>query len=251
MKHRHLPDQNPDSYISPRAEIVRFKHDDKTVLLTVTSEKDLIQTHHRLGHFYEPEELAIIKNHFVKGTVFLDIGANVGNHSIYTALFLRPAEIIPIEPNPVAFDVLESNVRLNGLEALFDLQYLGYGVSDAPSSGARINFRNRNIGGGKIVKGDGDIELITGDMICDDRHIGFIKIDVEGMEMDVLHGLSATLKRCEPKMFIEVDEENEDAFQAWLKENEFSVLDSFKRYKTNNNYLVSTKSSQSSEESVA
>ena len=91
MKHRHLPDPNPEVYVSPKAEIARFSHEGKDVLFTVTSEKDLIQTHHRLGHFYEPEELEIISNHFVKGTVFLDIGANVGNHSIYTALFLRPA----------------------------------------------------------------------------------------------------------------------------------------------------------------
>lgn len=242
MKHRHLPDPNPEVYVSPKAEIARFSHEGKDVLFTVTSEKDLIQTHHRLGHFYEPEELEIISNHFVKGTVFLDIGANVGNHSIYTALFLRPAEIIPIEPNPVAFEVLESNIRLNGLEDMFDLSYLGYGVSDAPTSGASIHFRNRNIGGGKIVPEGGDIELVTGDMVCKDRHIGFIKIDVEGMEMDVLRGLGETLKRSQPKMFIEVDDVNEEAFQAWLQENEFEVLDTFKRYKTNNNYLISTAS---------
>lgn len=243
MGHRHLPDENPDLYATPKASVVRFPHEGQDVFFVTDSDKDLIQTHHRLGQFYEPEELAIIAEHFVKGSVFLDIGANVGNHSIYTAMFLDPAEIIPIEPNPIAYRLLEANVRLNRLDALFDLSYLGYGVSDKPTTGAGISFRHRNIGGGKIVEDGGDIELVSGDMICSDREIGFVKIDVEGMEMDVLRGIGDTLKRCQPKMFIEVDDVNDDAFNAWLKENDFSILDTFKRYKTNKNYLISTVSS--------
>ncbi len=240
MGHRHLPEANPDLYETPKASVVRFPHEGKNVFFVTDSDQDLIQAHHRLGHFYEPEELAIIAKHFVKGIVFLDIGANVGNHSVYTALFLKPAEIIPIEPNPLAYRLLEANVRLNGLDDVFDFSYLGYGVSDKPTTGAGINFRNRIIGGGKIVEGGGDIELVTGDMICNDRHIGFIKIDVEGMEMDVLHGIGDTLKRCQPKMFIEVDDVNDAAFNTWVEENGFTILDTFKRYKTNKNYLIST-----------
>jgi len=240
MGHRNLPEPNPDLYETPKASVVRFPHDGKDVFFVTDSNRDLIQNHHRLGHFYEPEELAIIAEHFVEGSVFLDIGANVGNHSIYTAMFLKPAQIIPIEPNPLAYRLLEANIRLNRLDDLFDFSYLGYGVSDEATSGAGINFRHRNIGGGKIVQGGGDIELLTGDMICENRDIGFVKIDVEGMEMDVLNGIGDTLKRCQPKMFIEVDDVNDAAFNAWLEENEFSILDTFKRYKTNKNYLIST-----------
>ena len=34
------------------------------------------------------------------GATFVDIGANVGNHSLFAATFLNAARVVPVEPNP-------------------------------------------------------------------------------------------------------------------------------------------------------
>src|SRR5688500_7711411 len=51
----------------------------------VANEGDHIQRFHLQGRFYEAEELELIGRYFRNG-VFVDIGANVGNHSLYAAL---------------------------------------------------------------------------------------------------------------------------------------------------------------------
>jgi hypothetical protein len=97
----------------------------KQVHFFVTNEHDEIQYHHVAGRFYETEELTIIAQFFPRGGVFVDIGANVGNHSIYVCNYLEPLQVVAIEPNPVVIPILKINLALNGLLPLVDLSHLG------------------------------------------------------------------------------------------------------------------------------
>ena len=200
--------------------------------------KDPIQRSHRKGQFYEQPELALIKAHFPQGGTFVDIGSNIGNHSLYVAAFLQPSRIIPFEPNPVAYRLLLSNVALNGFGHLFDLQFVGLGLSDSKATGFAMTPRDTNLGAARMQAGEGDIATVTGDEALAKVTPDFLKIDVEGMEMMVLNGLKETITRCTPTILIEVDQENYDAFDAWVVTMGYEVLDTFQRYSTNRNYLV-------------
>ena len=68
--------------------------------------RDPIQRKHRKGVFYEKAELEQIKQHLPLRGTFVDIGANIGNHSLFVAAFMSPARIIPFEPNPDACKLL-------------------------------------------------------------------------------------------------------------------------------------------------
>jgi hypothetical protein len=46
-----------------------------------------------------------------------DIGANVGNHTLYVCKFLRAAQAIVFEPSALTMAILQINVRLNGRSA--------------------------------------------------------------------------------------------------------------------------------------
>ena len=72
----------------------------------VTDKDDVIQRWHADGRFYEEEELAIISEFFPRGGVFVDVGANVGNHTIFVAKYLYPKNIILFEPNPQTVPLL-------------------------------------------------------------------------------------------------------------------------------------------------
>lgn len=200
--------------------------------------QDPVQRQIRNGQFYEQEELSLIREHLKQGATFVDVGANVGNHSLYVAAFLNPARIIPFEPNPPAYKLLLANVVMNGFSDLFDLSHIGLGLSDSKAGGFVMTPRDQNLGKAAMTPGNGSIETITGDSVLSIEKPDFIKIDVEGMEMQVLNGLEKTIDRTAPMMLIEVDQRNFAAFDEWLDHHDYEVIESIQRYKVNRNYLL-------------
>lgn len=214
-------------------------YDNRRIVFCTDVENDPIQRNHRKGKFYEISELETIKQEFEEGSTFVDIGANVGNHSIFAAAFMNADRVIPIEPNPRAYRLLIQNVLLNKLEQVVDLTKLGVGLSDQLSSGFSVEKRKRNIGAAKLIEnGGGSLRVFPADDLLADVDPGFVKIDTEGMEMRVLTGLKRTIERCAPKMMVEVDTENDDEFQTWLKASGYTVKSVNQRYKRNRNYLI-------------
>lgn len=227
------------AFKSPPAEIVRTELYGQPIFFTVAARRDHIQQKfHGSGVFYEMEELEIIRKAFPPGTGFVDIGANVGNHALYVAKFLHPSEVIVVEPNPVAYKVLLSNVFLNRVEDLFDLNWVGSGISETATDTFGMEFRMNNVGGGRMVEGEGDIPAVPADTVIGDRNPGMIKIDVEGMEMQVLRSVEATVARCKPRIFIEVDQENYGPFDEWVEANGYRSVAQHKRYRVNVNHLL-------------
>lgn len=228
-----------DLVVSPAGQVVRAVIGGKPVFFTLTNTKDVIQKEHLAGRFYEPEELEIIRAHCPKSAVFVDIGANIGNHSLFALKVLGVKKLIPFEPNPVAIAVLTSNLGLNGELACCDLSHLGLGLSDQSQDGLamEVDKPNKNLGGGRMVEG-GDLRVIRGDAALTSEKVDFIKIDVEGMEMQVLGGLAQTLERCRPVIFIEVDEANRADFLAWVEANHYDIAATFRRYPVNENFLL-------------
>ncbi len=225
-------------FVSPAVHVVRKVMHGQTVFFSVRNPKDAIQREHMSGAFYETEELEIIAGHFPVGGVFVDIGANVGNHTLYVAKFLHASKIFVFEPNPQAIDILESNIYLNEIEHICDRSFLGVGLSSKKKSGLSMRIPPRNLGGSRMVEGEGNLETYRGDELLGDVRPDMIKIDVEGMEIDVLHGLSGIIEQCSPKMFIEVNNENSEQFSQWLKTHSYKILQEYKRYRSNTNYLI-------------
>jgi len=205
----------------------------------VANEQDVIQRHHAQGEFYEPEELAIIGRHCPAGAHFVDIGANVGNHAIHVAAFLAPGSVLVLEPNPPAAEILRLNVLLNGLSGVVDTSLLGIGLAGAEGVAAAVGGRN-NLGGTRMVPGapDGTIPLRTGDSLLAGRAVNVLKIDVEGMEMEVLGGLAGTIATRRPAIFIEVHNRNAREFRAWAAAQGYRITETFRRYPSNENFMA-------------
>ena len=237
-----MPNEQKDcavatDYQSPQVRIVRTKILGEPILFAIDQPKDVIQSHHLAGRFYEPDELMIMSKAFPVGGRLLDIGANVGNHTIFFGRCMNASDILPVEVNPRVLGLLRTNIILNGLEAICDLDHLGVGFYDETIDDAGIAFRERNIGGGRLKLGDGKLHLTAGDNIVD-RPFDLVKIDVEGAELKVLAGLKRFISYHRPCFFIEVDIDNTDAFAAWMTENQYQELEQFQRYRRSINYLI-------------
>lgn len=235
-------------------DITAGRHDGKRVLFATDKEADPIQRAHRNARFYEAEELALLHAHVKPGATFVDIGANVGNHTLYAAMFLGAARVIPVEPNPLALRLLLINVMMNGIEDRVSKAGLGFGLAAHAGEGFGMESRHKNLGAARMLDGAGDIPVITGDALLVKETPDFIKIDVEGMEMAALAGLEDTIARCRPTMLIEVDQQNYDAFAAWRAEARYEVIETIQRYATNKNFLLKpmakTKKSKSTSSST-
>ncbi|ABD55279.1 FkbM family methyltransferase [Jannaschia sp. CCS1] len=211
--------------------------DDRTVRFATQMARDPIQRSHRKGAFYEPEELALMREFLPDGGTFLDIGANVGNHSLYAGLFCAARRIIPFEPNPLAYRLLILNMVMNDLHARTVFDYVGFGASDVDREGFAMSERRKNLGAARMMAGAGDIATLRPDDFLHDETPDFIKIDVEGMEMQVLRGLQKTIKRTRPVLLVEVDRANIHDFADWRLAHGFALPTSIKHYADNRNFL--------------
>ncbi len=220
------------------ATIIHTLVDEVRVSFCVDMVNDPVQRNHRRGQFYEQKELKHLKTLFPEGGTFIDIGANVGNHSLYAALILKAGRVVPVEPNLLAFRLLIHNVLINRLEDVVDLTKLGVGLSDKPEEGYAMEKRERNLGGAKMLPGEGDLVVVPGDALLAGETPDMIKIDVEGMEMMALRGLEKTITTHKPILLVEVDNENEDAFFAWATDHGYLVEKTVQRYRLNKNHLL-------------
>jgi hypothetical protein len=98
---------------------------------------------------------------------------------------------------------------------------------------------NENLGGARLSVGEtGTVLVETGDELLGDTPIHVIKIDAEGMELDVLEGLAGVIARNRPAMFIEVEERHAEAFEEYLRRIDYRIDDRFRRYPEIENYMV-------------
>ena len=59
------------------------------------------------------------------------------------------------------------------------------------------------------------------------------------MELAVLKGMQKIIHKYKPNIFIEVNDSNLEGFNRWIRENNYVILDMFRRYETNQNFLIS------------
>ena len=203
----------------------------------VQNPNDSIQRYHAKGEFYEAEDLKLVERWIRPEGVLLDIGANVGNHTVYFARRFPNLRVIPFEMFETVYSILRLNVALNELPNV-DCSYLGKAVGRTAGHCDIESRHPNNLGLVKAVIGSGDIEVVALDSLPGSMQATFVKIDVEGAEMDVLHGMKDIISRDRPEIFIEVDNKNEKGFRDWLALNRYNIVDRIKRYEVNCNYLA-------------
>lgn len=142
-----------------------------------------------------------------KDRVSLDIGANKGVYSY--ALLRHSAAVHGFEPNPKMFRILEGWARgrvilhpvalsdVSGT-AEFLVPKTAHGYSNQGGSLSRIKVEGEPCGALSVETARLDDLGIA--------NVGFMKIDVEGFECQVLAGARETLRRDRPNLLVEIEE---------------------------------------------
>ncbi|WP_425070553.1 FkbM family methyltransferase [Sagittula sp. S175] len=223
----------------PPMHMTRVRIGGRNLTFCTNFAKDPVQRMQRKGRFYEDDDLREVAKFLPKAPRVLDVGANVGNHAMYFATQCGAESVVVIEPNPLALAPLVANILLNDLGGVIRTEALGIGLGAKSEGGLYMRRRLQNLGGTRMQRDmGGDLEVHPGDALFADEQFDLIKIDVEGMEMDVLAGLELTIARCRPLIFIEVDDENTAAFDDWCAARGYVPRYEVRRYNVNKNYLV-------------
>jgi FkbM family methyltransferase len=141
----------------------------------------------------------------------LDIGANVGTHSLAFARHFR--HVHAFEPNPQLWESFARNIDLNDLGNV-SLHKTGLGDQEADLPFYLIEKKNYGLGTFSTaeqydlpLEEVGRMKVATGDGYTELAGIGpvdAIKIDVQGFELEVLTGLSRVLERDRPFVWMEI-----------------------------------------------
>lgn len=168
---------------------------------------DTISTSINLNGVYEKRDLDIIFEFFesckikMNDQIALDIGANIGNHSIYFKKYFK--KVIAFEPIIKTFNILKLNVS-----NYKNIEIKNFGLSS--SNGTFYMETNKtNIGGSRIVKDNTNSGESFDFFVLDDLkiegNVGLIKIDVEGHEYEVLKGSEKLIKNNYPIILFELN----------------------------------------------
>ena len=223
-------------YLETDPVFMRLRCGDVILSLPYTGLNPVIEREQMRGLFFEQEELAFLAERFPRGLRILDIGANTGNHTLFFAALMQAERVTPFEPLPRAAAAIRAMVAENRLENV-DLSQLG--VALGADRGKRRGVPSVTAGLGAthfVADPAGDVSVLPLDDLVTSP-VDLIKIDVEGMEMQVLAGAAGIIAAQHPALFIEVLDETVGEFMAWVDRNGYCVEKLFPD-KTHCNYLL-------------
>ena len=169
---------------------------------------------------YSEGEIDLFRQLLRPGDVAIDIGANIGALTVPMARLVQPdGAIVAFEPQRAIFEVLCNNLRLNGLANVQALRRAAGSTMGSIRVPPLDYRRTDNFGGVALGGADGEeVQLVTIDSLNLPR-LRLLKVDVEGMEHDVISGARATIARLKPAGYVENDRaENSRALISLLFE---------------------------------
>jgi FkbM family methyltransferase len=156
---------------------------------------------------FENAELEQCEKLIKSGDVVMDIGANIGSHSVYFSSLAPNGIIYSIEPSRLTFEYLLKNIKrienviplslalsnTNGIAKFYECDNdVMSGLKDTERS--YVSYVNKV----PVVKADSLVKML------DLQNLDFVKIDVEGLESQVIEGFRETLVKFKPVIFCEI-----------------------------------------------
>src|SRR5512141_1091170 len=147
------------------------------------------------------------------GQVIVEVGANIGAHTLLLAqLSGVGGKVLAFEPQRIVFQTLCANLALNSITNVHCFHAAVGGTPGHVVVPLLDYSRDGNFGGlelGSHAQGE-SVPLLTIDSLnlprCD-----FLKIDVEGMEQQVLEGAVKTIAMHSPVLYVENDRKEKAA----------------------------------------
>jgi FkbM family methyltransferase len=179
------------------------------------------------GEYFE-DEIDVLRKCCGPGGVVVDAGANIGTHTLALAQIVGPGgRVFAFEPQGRVCQLLAANVALNGID---HVECLRAALSDADGEMPLGNLpanAQANFGGATLTDLAGHVRTpvyALDNFLADVNRLQLIKLDVEGMELQVLRGAAGLLQKHHPAIYAENNRPAQStALIAFLKESGYRV----------------------------
>lgn len=163
--------------------------------------------HRRPDHFisrelvdrgiWEPFETEVLLSHLREGSVFLDLGANIGYYTVLASKRCGPGgRVHAFEPEPGNFSLLERNVALNGCE---NVRLVHAAASDADGQ-TELYLSDFNQGDHRLYQNEAGREHVRVRTVAIDSYfagssavVDLVKMDTQGCEARIVEGMNHLL----------------------------------------------------------
>ena len=212
-------------------DVIKFYHNG-TVPISFYVPKgaiDHIQTYQLMNEsFWDLETLETLRP-VIDGKHVLDVGANVGNHTVFWGCVAGAASIRAFEPIPETYAILERNVSLNNLSGIVETHRCALGAEDTTGDPTSRwdNMMQATVQSRSDARGSIRIRTLDSFML---RDAHFAKIDVEGHTRPMLEGSLDTLHRLKPVLYVELFPEERGACRDIVERLGYETLGSIEEH---------------------
>lgn len=171
-------------------------------------DEDLISRSLEMYGEWAQGEIDVLAKFISDGDVVIDAGAFIGTHArAFSSLVTERGKVHAFEPNHESYLRLTENAALAGNDNI-ETHQCGLGSAEE-FRGSAVTAIDENRGafsldGCDVIEGQEGLAVKPLDNFAFER-VDLLKVDVEGMELEVLKGAEATIERCRPVIFLEVN----------------------------------------------
>lgn len=182
---------------------------------------------------WEPYIHEIFDKYITENSVIIEGGCHIGSHTVKLGMIAK--KVYAFEPYPRSYKLLSKNIELNnlknvvvskkGLSKNFDkvkFDWSGYNSGNPGGSGLSQNPIGRDHKS-PIIPNDIPVELTTIDSLNLEK-LDFIKLDIEGYEINAISGGINTIKKYKPIIILEDWSDHYGNFNINLTKEKFKIL---------------------------
>lgn len=160
-----------------------------------------------IEHYAEHSEIEVefLCSLLSPGDTVVDVGAHIGTLTVPMAKAVGlKGFVLAIEPQDEIAAILQRNIEANGIDRFVQMNRAALGARGGSAATLSIDYSAPgNFGAASLLEGDGVVvQPLDGYRFSRCR---LIKIDVEGMESEVIAGAQETIERCRPLLYVEND----------------------------------------------
>jgi len=212
--------------------------------LPIFAFKDVIRNKIINNEIYQEEIVNLAKNFIKPNSTVLDVGANYGQMSIIFSKSHNNVKVYSFEAQRFIFNILKKNVAINNVNIKCFYNLVGnLNMVVKVKKNNLDKFMTWGSYNLKITSSNLDYEFIKAIKIDDlniNENISFFKIDVQGMDFEVLKGARLTIAKHKMPILFEYEKEYEEEYGYKFNDiEEFINSINYKIFKiVDNNILI-------------